>query len=544
MANQKFHISAIFKAYDKFSGPVAKMQMSMTRFGKTMRRTLGGMARMTRRVVRGMKSMGLAIVGVGVVGGFALKHLLGPAARFEQAMAGVRAVTNTLTFQAMPALREEAKRLGRSTIFTATQVGEAMEIMGRAGLGHGEIKSGIEPILRAAEAEGGSIQETAKVIISSMKGMNIPFAETEMVANTFAIASASAKTNIINLGEGLSKVAPVAKQFSMDFTEVVTAVALLQDVGVEASMSGTQMKTMFTKLAKLTPKATKEFRKFNIEITKGNKGKDMKGTVDLIAAIAAGLDKVSGNVRKVKIIGEAVGLRGSMAANILAEAHRTGRMAELLRTIEKNREGAAKGMSKIRQDTLLGDITRLKSAYEGFRIDMATDSLPAVRDVIQALTKFFQDEGNIKAAAEKFDNAIHGLRSFWSDNGEKMGLMFKDFMTASALMWEAAKVLHSLTAWMIPDVGTDVDAATKRRINEFERTGVLPPREDGTDPITVKHMGQVHDVDAKSGILYIKLSPDLKPLDDQTDQVVTGPFGIKLRVPTGSFFDSDAEPAF
>jgi TP901 family phage tail tape measure protein len=439
----------------------------------------------------------------------------------------------------MPALEKEAKRLGSTTIFTATQVGEAMEIMGRAGLKHSGIKRGIEPILRAAEAEGATIQETATVIISSMKGMGIGFEHTGMVADTFAIASASAKTNIIALGEGLSKVAPVAKQFAMDFTEVVTAVALLQDVGVEASMSGTQMKTMFTKLAKMTPKAAQGFRKWGIEITKGGLGKDMKGTVNLIAAIAEGLDKVGGNVRKVRLISEAVGLRGSMAANILAEAHRTGRMTELLREITKNREGAAKAMSKTRQDTLLGDITRLKSAYERFRIDMATDSMPALRDLTKALTLWLQDEDNIKAAAEKLDKAVHGVQMFWKDNGDKMILMFKEFGVAVALMWEAVKLLHSLTSWMIPDIGTDVDAATKRRINEYERTGVLPPREDGTDPITVSHAGQVYDVDAKSGILYIKLDENLKTSGETFVAKMLERMGIKLAPQSGGFSSSD-----
>ena len=544
MANQRFHISAIFKAIDKFSAPVGKMNTKMRMFGKTVRRTMRGMTRMTKRVVRGFKSMGLAITGAAIAGGFALKHLFGPAASFEQAMAGVSAVTRTLTWRDMPALEKEAKRLGRTTIFTATEVAEAMEILGRAGLGHGEIVSGVEPILRAAEAEGGSIQETARVIISSVKGMGLAFADTAMVADTFAILSASAKTNIVQLGEGLSKVAPAAKQFGMDFTEVATSVALLQDVGVEASMSGTQMKTMFMKLGSMTTKATKGFRRLGIEITKGGLGKDMKGTVDLIQAIADGMAKAEGNIPKVAAIKEAVGLRGSTALNILAEAHKSGRLAELLREIKNNREGAAAAMSETRQDTLLGDITKMKSAYEGFRIDIAENSMPELRDLVQGITAWLRDKDNIEKFAAKLDNAVHGIRTFWDDNGDKMILMFKEFGVAIALMWEAVKLLHSLTSWMIPDVGTDVDRETQKRINEFERTRVLPPREDGTDPITVMHGNKAYDVDAKSGVLYVTLDDGLKAKSDTEEEIIGNlPFGLKLRKPSGSFW-GEPEPAY
>ena len=130
----RFTIDATFRALDKFSGPVARMTTRMDRFTRRVRKGMFGMGKMTKRVARNMRSMSLTLGSLAVLGGYALKGLIGPAARFEQAMAGVNAVMLGAYKQHMPALAEKAKYLGRTTIFTASQVGEAMEIMARAGL--------------------------------------------------------------------------------------------------------------------------------------------------------------------------------------------------------------------------------------------------------------------------------------------------------------------------------------------------------------------------------------------------------------------------
>lgn len=457
MGATRFTIDAVFKALDKFSGPVAKMTTRLDRFTRRVHKGMGGLGKMTKRVARNMRNMSLTIGSMAVLGGYALRGLLRPAHDFESAMAGVRAVTMNLAEQDMPRLIATAKKLGRTTSFTATEVGNAMEILGRAGLEHSQIADAVEPILRAAEAEKGSIQDTAKVVISAMKGMGIEFARTAEIANIFAFTSASAKTNIIELGEGLSKVAPVAKQFGMQFDEVTAAVAVLQDVGVEASMSGTQMKTMFTKLAMLTPKAEQRFRRLGISISKD--GKNMRPLADLIGEIAAGLDKAGGNVQKVKAIATAVGLRGSTAANILADAHKSGRLPQLLENIRQQAqlgEGAAREMARIRMDTLAGDLIRLKSAWEGFRIDIAQGSMPVMRDLVQEITEMLTDPDNIAYWAEQMNAAAKNFKEFWSSNKQELKELAGTSLETARILAGIVGILGNMLGGAL-DFGKQID---------------------------------------------------------------------------------------
>lgn len=523
------------------------MTTRMGKFARVIKKGMGGIGRQMKRTAHGMKSMAFSLATLGVLGAFAMKGLLGPAARFQKAMSGIDAVTLG-TIENMEGLSAEARRLGRSTIFTATQVAQAMEIMGRAGLSGGEILGGIEPILNAAAAEGASIEETAKVVISTMKGFDLDFSlkQTTRVADVFAKVSASAKTNIIALGEGLSKVAPVAHQFGLNWEEMTAAVAALQDVGVEASMSGTQLKTMLNKLSDLTPKAAKGFRKLGIEIADDNK--NMKQMPELLQEIFQGLEKTEGNLEKVRAIARAVGLRGAMAANILTTSWGKSEkgIKDLLEAI-RSADDAAEKMNRRRQNNLLGDIIKLASAWEGFRIDIAKESLPELREFVQELTKALQDPENISKWAKDLNAAVKELTSWWSSNKDAVLLIAsQSFETAKIL----AKIVFAISglAGATGDVvrrrlGTEVDEETRQRHREFDLTGKLPPAV-GEDLVTVKHMGQVHDVDRASGILYIELSDDLKPQSDAIGEIGIGPFGIKLRRPSGSFWDTNAEPAF
>ena len=375
-----------------------------------------------------------------------------------------------------------------------------------------------------------------------MKGFKKGFEHTTRIADVFAYVSSKAKTNINALGEGLSKVAPVAKMFDLDMEHMIATVATLQDVGVEASMSGTQLKTMLSKFADLSPKAAKGFKRLGIEIMDGNK--NMKQMPDLIDAIFTGLLKTKGNVAKVKAIVEAVGLRGSTAANILAGAWGEGKqgLQGLLRGVAEEADGAADKMNRLRQDTLMGDITKLKSAWEGFRIDMVTDSLPELRKTVQAITTWLQDPDNIKAAAEKFNTAILGLKSFWTQNGSTMIAMGDTLLKSAALTWETAKMLYDIGDALKPDdifkrlLGTDVDAETRKRHLAYEKGGPLPS--EATENITVKHMGQIMEVPAASGVLRVELSDELKVKKTDADMgIAFGPWTLDIwdsgRFPAG-----------
>jgi TP901 family phage tail tape measure protein len=413
----RFHIDAVFKALDKFSAPVARMTTSLQRFTRRVRKGMRGIGKMTRRMARGFKNSALTLGSLAVMGGFALKSLVGPATRFQHAMDGVNAVTLGAYKEHIPKLRKAALELGKKTTFTATQVANAMEVLAKSGLKADETLSLIEPTLLGAEAAGSDISTMADIMVSTIAQMErLTPKDGTKVIDAYAVAASSANTTLEELGEGMKKVIPIGEGLGFAFEDLLATTTLLQHMGIEASMSAAQQRTFFTRLTSLTPKAAKSFKGMGIEILDANK--NMKQIPELLAAIAAGFAKVKGNAPQIRKMAEAVGLRGGIAGNILIR--NMGQVEELLTKIGTLSGGAAGKMAEMRLDNLFGDLVRLKSAWEFFRIDIAQDTMPKFRERVQGLTDQLAGEGSEdrrKHWADTFNEAVEKLDAFWNQHG-------------------------------------------------------------------------------------------------------------------------------
>lgn len=449
----RFSIDATFKALDKFSGPVAKMTTRMDRFSRATRRGLKGVMRNTKRMVRGMRTAALTIGSLTVAAGFGLKGLLGPSVKFEQAIAGINAVTRNRIKEEgnLNKVRERALELGGSTIYTTIQVANAMESLGRAGLKTNEILGGIQPILHAAGAEGAGIEETSKVIISTMKAFHkeMNLEETTKTADTFASVASSAKTNILELAEGVSKFAPVAKELGFSMENTIAMVAALQDVGIEASMSGTQLKTMMSLLTKLNPTAQKLFRKLGIKVF-DNKG-ELKNAPAILKQISDGLGRAGTRAERVRAMTEAFGQRGGLAGLLLSASagKKSGGISALFDAAGESAKGAAEQIYNLRQQTTAGAFRELKSAWETFRIKIGESQLPVLKGVAESLTEALRNPANIKKFAGYLDGAVKGVIAFWHNNKTFMIELARAVWSITKLAWGVVKAI----GWAVIGIG-------------------------------------------------------------------------------------------
>ena len=512
----RFHIDAIFKAIDKFSGPVARMTTRMDRLTRRMRKGMRGIGKMTKRMARGFRNSALTLGSLAVMGGFALKGLIGPATRFQHAMDGVNAVTMGAYTEHMPKLRKEALKLGRETTFTATQVANAMEILAKSGVDANETLALIGPTLLGAEAAGSDISTMADIMVSTIEQMADldPLRDGEKVINAYAVAATSANTTLEELGDGMKKVIPVGEGLGFAFEDLLATTTLLQHMGIEASMSAAQQRTFFTRLTNLTPKAAKSFRGMGIEILDANK--NMKPIPELLAAIAGGFAKVNGNAPQIKKMAEAVGLRGGIAGNILIR--NMSKLEEILLKIQTRSEGAAEKMAGMRLDNLFGDLVRLKSAWEGFRVGMTDASLPELRELVQSMTRWLGKEENIAMAAEKWTSAVTSLKEFWDSNkSDIIELAATTLKTAGVLMdivVMMGKVMGGAWDWAEEYnktlIARGVNSAFSEEWREYYRrldAGLEEPVPEGLTRI--EHGFKPHDVVNPHGTAYIKLAPGL-----------------------------------
>lgn len=416
----RFSLEAIFKGVDRVSGVASKISSNMERVNKRFSKGVSSLNAVNDKVINGLKAVATTAAAVGTAAGAAAFKFGKTGADFEQAITDVGAVS-LMTRDQIADLEKRALALGATTKFSATEVANGMELMGRAGFTNAEILQGIGGILSAAAAEGAELAETAGHVSNVLKGMGLATTEATRVADVLTLASARTNSSISSLGESMANVSSTARQFKIPLEDTVAAVALLQDVGLDASEAGSAVNTMLTKLAAPTKEVKAQMRAMGVSF------QDAKGNMlplgDVMAQLAKAADKSKGNMGQVAFFADLVGLRGQKAAANLKDLFKSGKVGELVEEL-RHAAGSAEKMAKIRMDTLKGDIETLGGSVDTLAISLYNMRSGALRSVVQGFTKWLdvnneliQSKFNefIEHAIPLVENFAQGVRDGFKD---------------------------------------------------------------------------------------------------------------------------------
>lgn len=389
MSSKQFAIKAVIDAVDRFSEPMRRMRQGVGGFARQAKRDFASVGSAIDGMAGAAAKVGLAAAPLGL----AAKSVIASGAEFEQAIADLGAVSLTSRDQIRD-LEAEAKRLGATTKFTATEAANAMEVMARAGFTNEQVLKGIGGVLAATAAEGGDIVAVTETVSSIIKGMGIDAAETTRVADVLALASSKTKSTITSLGESMKTLGPVARQVGVSMEEAVAMAALLQDVGLDASEAGTATATMFTKLSKPGAQVAATLKKMGVAF------KDAKGNmlppVQVLQQLQKAAKQAGGNMDQLALFADLVGLRGQKAALNLSKLFESGKGEELVEMLN-NAAGSAEKMAGLRMDTLEGDLNILKAAVDSVKIALFDTQSGALRGLIQGFTEWVETGGQLLA---------------------------------------------------------------------------------------------------------------------------------------------------
>lgn len=409
-------LKAVFSAEDRgVSATVARLTGAV-RGLSAAGQGLGKLDAFNNRIAGGIKASAVAMGGLGLGAGIVAKNVIDAGADFEQAITNVGAVSLMTRDQIAP-LEQLAKKLGATTKFSATEVANAMEEMGKAGLDNGQILAGVGGILAAAAADGGELAETAANVSSVLKGMGLTANDTTRVADVLALASVRTKSSIGSLGESMSNVASTARQLGVPLEDTVAMVALLQDVGLDASEAGSALNTMLTKMSAPSKEAAAQMAAMGVKFDDAA-GNMLAPTKVLEQLVKAGT-KAGGNMKQVAFFADLVGLRGQKAAINLKDLFAGGKVAGLTDELYKA-QGVAGKIADIRMDTFKGDIETLGGSIDGLKIKMFDLQGGPLRGVVQGMTAWIDtNEEVITSGLNDFineaipivDNFTDGLKS-------------------------------------------------------------------------------------------------------------------------------------
>ena len=322
---------------------------------------------------------------IGVTAAIAgVTRLLGSAVKiitdFEKANSQLAAVTRAST-EEMTRFKDQAKELGSSTSFTASQVAELQISFARLGFPTQDILQMTEATLAGAKALGSDLGEQAALTGALIKQFGLDAAEAGRVNDVLAESAASSALDFQKLSTALPIVGATANAAGVDIERTTALLGTLSDRGIDASTSGTALRNVFLELSK-------QGLTFDEAMAKINSATDKNATaMDLF------------------------GKRGATVGVILAG---TGDSVDKLEEKLNNAEGAARLMAQTMADNVTGDVTKAESAWEGFILSIEDGSGVIgglTREIIQLGTSYLQmvaalNNGDIEAASQVWLNQI------------------------------------------------------------------------------------------------------------------------------------------
>jgi TP901 family phage tail tape measure protein len=411
----RFSVEAIFKAVDKITGPLTRMGSSVDKFSKGAKKKMeaiseldigGGFAKLAA-----VSTAGAVAVGAGI------REVVKSGMDFEQAITDVGAVS-LMSRKEIADLEKKAIELGASTKFSATEVANAMEMMGKAGFTNSEILDGISGVLAAAAAEGAGLAETASTVSNVLKGMGLEAKDSSRVADVLTLASARTNSSITSLGESMKELGPVAKQFNIPLEQAVAMAALLQDVGLDASAAGTSAASALTKLAKPTKKAQVQMAKFGVSFKDANG--NMKSAPEIFGEMAKAVKKSGGNMEQAAFFADLVGLESQKAAINLTNAFQSGKADDLIKELGQAK-GKAEEMANLRMDTLGGDIEQLSGSVDSLKLKLYSTESGPLRDLVKQMDQFVKSNSDLVGT---------GVTKFFQDMQPVLDVLVQSFKTA------------------------------------------------------------------------------------------------------------------
>lgn len=159
-----------------------------------------------------------------------------------------------VTKSEMRDLDTEVKAVGASTRFTASQVGEAANLLAIAGVTAEEMISdkALENLVKFAIAGGVDIQTATGIGIAGVKAFGMEMSDLEHVSDVLTRTFTRSNVDIVSLGEGLKFAAPVAHSAGLAIEETAAAIGALGNAGLRGTVAGTGLRMSINKLLKPT----------------------------------------------------------------------------------------------------------------------------------------------------------------------------------------------------------------------------------------------------------------------------------------------------
>lgn len=322
---------------------------------------------------------------------YASSRIMAPGRDFDEGMSGVQALTRLdKNDPRLKMLREQARALGASTAFTATDAAAGQKFLAMAGFTPESIKAALPGVLNMALAGDVDLGEAADIGSNVLTQFKLNADQMDRVSDVLTATFTRSNTDLQQLGEAMTYAGPVAADLGVSLESMAAMAAMMAANGMRGSMAGTALRGGLSRLVAPVGAGADAMKAMGIKVSGAN-GK-LRDMGDILKEVAQKLRKYD-QASQIRIKKDIFGEEAMVGMGAVLEGTQNGKYDEQKKANE-NSKGEAEKVAKVKIDNLKGDLKQLKSAWEDLGIQMEESVDSPFRKLAQGLTKVIARVGD------------------------------------------------------------------------------------------------------------------------------------------------------
>lgn len=451
----KFSVEAVFKAIDRVTAPVNRMQNAVGKFTRKMGRGLRSVNRQVDKLGKGLKKaaaigtaslllMGAAVTNVVATGAEFEQTLVAAAAKFPE---GIRRGT-----EAFKVLEDVARKTGATTEFTAAQAASGLNFLAMAGFNAEQAVAALPGVVDLATAAAIDLGTASDIATDALGAFGLTTKDAVQqgknlarVSDVLALTSIRTNTTIEALFEGIVKGAPAFTSAGQSMESFSALMGVMANSGIKGAEAGTILKNTVLRLGDPVSKAAKIMKGLGVRVadSEGN----FRDILDIMGDFEKGLKGV-GEVQRTAALNTVFGTRAVTGLSVQLKEG-TSSIADYRKELE-GAAGTSKTLAGVMRDTLQGRINSLTSATEGLKITLFKTKDSAIGGMVESLTSWVRTiDTTIGANRELTVQLIDGLGRAGKGILGIFGLLVAKFLILKSVIVTMAVVTKTWTAALI-----------------------------------------------------------------------------------------------
>lgn len=411
LAAQKSQLESVAAQQKKLAGAKAQMERTQQLAGNMATTGAAGLA-----------------TGGGVL--YAGARFLGEGMEFDSSMSKVQSLAR-LDSDSSEAkmLREQARKLGAETMFSATEAAQGQGFLAMAGFTPQAILDAMPGVLDMAKAGDVDLARTADIASNILSGMKLEAGDMGRVGDVLVGAFTRSNTSLEQLGDTMKYVAPVASSVGQEIETMAAMAGKLGDAGIQGGMAGTALRSIVNRLSSPPKMAADALDELGIS------AKDAQGNMRQMPDILTELYEKTKNMGDADRAGALKAIAGGEAVSalqVLVSQAGSGGLQEFIRTLRES-EGEASATAKKMADNLVGDLDELSSAFSDVKIEVFQGQNSALRELAQTATR-----------------AVGAIGTWTKENPKLVGTIIKVVAILAALIAAGGAIMLTIGSILGP----------------------------------------------------------------------------------------------